>query len=145
LGHEERSAQLLQAVCQRWRVPADGRELAEVVAREHGNIHRSGELGAAALLRLFERCDALRKPERFAQVLWACECDARGRKGLQEQPYAPRPRLQAALAAALAVPTAPVAQAAARRGLQGPEVGRAIAQARQQALVAWLAAGQDRG
>ncbi len=145
LGHEERSAQLLQAVCQRWRVPADGRELAEVVAREHGNIHRSDALGAAALLRLFERCDALRKPERFAQVLWACECDARGRKGLQEQPYAPRPRLQAALAAALAVPTAPVAQAAARRGLQGPEVGRAIAQARQQALAAWLAAEQVAG
>jgi tRNA nucleotidyltransferase (CCA-adding enzyme) len=41
-------------------------ELAEVVAREHGNIHRSGELGAAALVRLLERCDAIRKPQRFA-------------------------------------------------------------------------------
>ena len=139
IGHEERSARLLQGVCQRWRVPTDCRELADVVAREHGNIHRCASLGAAALLRLLGRCDALRKPERFEQVLWACECDARGRQGLQHQPYPQRAHLHAALHAALAVPTAPLAEAAARQGLQGKAVGEAIAQARQQAIAAWLA------
>ena len=139
IGHEERSARLLQGVCQRWRVPTDCRELADVVAREHGNIHRCTSLGAAALLRLLGRCDALRKPERFEQVLWACECDARGRQGLQHQPYPQRAHLHAALHAALAVPTAPLAEAAARQGLQGKAVGEAIAQARQQAIAAWLA------
>ena len=139
IGHEERSARLLQGVCQRWRVPTDCRELADVVAREHGNIHRCASLGAAALLRLLGRCDALRKPERFEQVLWACECDARGRQGLQQQPYPQRAHLHAALHAALAVPTAPLAEAAARQGLQGKAVGEAIAQARQQAIAVWLA------
>ena len=73
------------------------RELADVVAREHGNIHRSGDLNAAALMRLFERCDAIRQPARFALALLACECDARGRLGLEDRDYPPRARLQAAL------------------------------------------------
>jgi tRNA nucleotidyltransferase (CCA-adding enzyme) len=49
IGHEQRSVKLVHALCERWRVPAACRELAEVVAREHGNVHRSGEIGAAAL------------------------------------------------------------------------------------------------
>jgi hypothetical protein len=57
IGHEQRSARLLLQVCERWRVPNDCKELAEVVGREHGNIHRSHELNAAAQLRLLERCD----------------------------------------------------------------------------------------
>ncbi len=134
IGHEARSARLLQGVAERLRVPADCRETADVVAREHGNIHRSGELGAAALLRLLERCDALRKPERFADVLLACECDARGRLGFEDAPYPQRPHLAAALAAARAVPTGPIAAEAARAGLGGPQVGEAIRRARTEAL-----------
>ncbi|MBU3739913.1 MAG: multifunctional CCA addition/repair protein, partial [Rhodoferax sp.] len=60
IGHEGRSLRLLRQVAGRWRVPADCLELAEVVAQEHGNIHRSGELQPEAVLRLLERCDALR-------------------------------------------------------------------------------------
>lgn len=134
IGHEQRSARLLQGVCARWRVPNDCKELADVVAREHGNIHRSGELNAAAVLRLLERCDALRKPARFAEALLACECDARGRTGFEDRPYPQRQRLQTALDAALAVDTAPIAQAAAQRGLKGPAIGEAVASARQQAV-----------
>ena len=93
IGHEERSAKLLRNVAERLRVPVDCRETADVVAREHGNIHRSGDLSAAALVRLLERCDAIRKPERFADVLLACECDARGRLGFEEAAYPQRPRL----------------------------------------------------
>jgi len=140
IGHEQRSARLLQAVCERWRVPNDCRELADVVAREHGNIHRSSELNAAAVLRLLERCDAIRKPARFAEALLACECDARGRTGFENAAYPQRPRLQAALEAALAVETAPVAQAAAQRGLKGKAIGDAVAQAREQAVAAALRA-----
>lgn len=138
LGHEERSAQLLQAVCQRWRVPADGRELAEVVAREHGNIHRSSALSAAALVRLLERCDAIRKPERFAEILLACECDARGRLGFEEAAYPQRQRLAAALQAVQAVVTRDIAARAAAQGITGPQVGKLIHQARVDAVAHWL-------
>jgi tRNA nucleotidyltransferase (CCA-adding enzyme) len=109
LGHEDRSATLARAVGERWRVSADCKELAEVVAREHTNIHRCLEFSSAALVRLLERCDAFRRPERFAQALLACECDARGRAGLTEQPYPQRARLGSALEAAQAVATNNVA------------------------------------
>src|SRR3989344_2475835 len=134
LGHEGRSAKRLQQVGQRLRVPNDCRELADVVAREHGNIHRSGELNAAAVLRLLERCDAIRKPERFMQVLLACECDARGRLGFEEAPYAPRDRLSAALRTALSVDTTELARNAMAQGRQGKDIGTLIQQARTQAL-----------
>jgi tRNA nucleotidyltransferase (CCA-adding enzyme) len=133
-GHEQRSAKLLKEVCDRLRVPNECRELADVVAREHGNIHRSGDLGAAAIVRLLERCDAFRKPQRFEQVLLACECDARGRKGLEERPYAPRPRLLAALNAARAVDTATVAAQARDQGLSGDAIGARIQHARVQVV-----------
>ena len=138
IGHEERSARLLKALCLRLRVPNDCSELADVVAREHGNIHRSGEFGAAALVRLLERCDAFRKPERFADILLACECDARGRLGLNEQPYPQRQRLLSALSAAQSVMTAEVAAAAEAQGLSGAAIGQAVQVARTQALTLWL-------
>ena len=141
IGHEERSARLLKALCLRLRVPNDCSELAEVVAREHGNIHRSGEFGAAALVRLLERCDAFRKPERFADILLACECDARGRLGLNEQPYPQRQRLLGALTAAQSVNTAEVAAAAEAQGLSGAAIGQAVQAARTEALNAWLSNG----
>ncbi|NDY92605.1 multifunctional CCA addition/repair protein, partial [Ideonella livida] len=116
LGHEARSEALVRTVNARLKVPGDCAELALLVAREHTHIHRSPEGGASALLRLMERCDAFRRPERFEQALLACEADARGRLGLEAQPYAARPLLQAAFAAARGVDTAPVAAAAVARG-----------------------------
>jgi tRNA nucleotidyltransferase (CCA-adding enzyme) len=138
IGHEQRSAKLLQGLCERLRVPTDCRELADVVAREHGNIHRSGELGAAALVRLMERCDAIRKPARFDEVLLACECDARGRLGFEEAAYPQRQRLAAVLAAVQSVATRDIAALAAARGVSGPKVGELIHQARAGAVAQWL-------
>jgi tRNA nucleotidyltransferase (CCA-adding enzyme) len=138
IGHEERSARLLKKLANRVRVPNDCRDLADVVAREHGNIHRSGEFNAAALVRLLERCDAFRKPLRFDEALLACECDARGRGGAQDKPYPQRQRLQAALDAAQQVATHVIAEAAQAAGAQGEKIGGLIHQARiaavQQAL-----------
>ncbi len=134
IGHEGRSVKLLQKVCERLRVPTEGKELAEVVAREHGNIHRSTELGPEALMRLLERCDAIRQSERFALVLQACECDARGRLGFEEAAYPQAARLFRAQQAALSVETAPIAQAAAQAGLTGPKIGERITQGRVRAI-----------
>ena len=142
LGHEGRSVQLLRDVNERLRVPNDCRELADVVAREHGNIHRSGNFGAAAVLRLLGRCDAWRKPQRFIEVLLACECDARGRLGYADQPYPQGERLHRALALGQAVDTARVSAEALARGLKGPAIGQAIDEAREAALSAGLDTAQ---
>lgn len=138
IDHETRSAELLKDVAERLRVPVDCRETADVVAREHGHIHRSTDLSAAALVRLLERCDAIRKPERFAEILLACECDARGRLGFEESAYPQRPRLLAMLAAVQSVITREIAAQAAARGQSGPQVGALIHQARVEAVAQWL-------
>jgi tRNA nucleotidyltransferase (CCA-adding enzyme) len=134
IGHEGRSVKLAKTAAERLRVPGDCSELAEVVAREHGNIHRSGELNAAAVMRLLTRCDAIRQSERFALVLQACEADARGRLGLEDTPYPQAQRLTLALQAALGVVTATIAAAAAREGLSGPHIGERIEAARVTAV-----------
>jgi tRNA nucleotidyltransferase (CCA-adding enzyme) len=138
IGHEERSARLLKTVVHRLRVPNECAELADVVAREHGNIHRSGSFQAAALLRLLERCDALRKPERMRQVLLACQCDAQGRLGHQETPYPQAERIAKALDLALAVATDSIASRAMAAGASGPQIGQAIHAARSAAIAGGL-------
>ncbi len=138
LGHEERSVKLLLPVCERLRVPVDCKELAVVVAKEHGNIHRSLELNAAAVMRLLERCDAIRKPQRFRDALLACECDARGRLGKQGDAYPQATRLANALQAALAVATEPIAARAIEQGATGPKIGEMIARERVRAVAAAL-------
>ncbi|MCB8745627.1 multifunctional CCA addition/repair protein [Rhodoferax sp. U2-2l] len=136
LGHEERSAKLLKSVCERLRVPVACRELADVVAREHSNIHRCLDFGASALTRLLERCDALRKPQRMHDILRACEADVRGRLGHSETAYPQRQRLLTALAAMQAVDTQTIASEAMASGAGGQKVGELIHQARVAAVQA---------
>jgi tRNA nucleotidyltransferase (CCA-adding enzyme) len=103
IGHEQRSVALARTVCERLKVPNDCRDLALMAARDHGNIHRAAELRASTMVELFERCDALRKPDRFAELLQACEADHRGRLGLADRPYPQAAIWDAALTAARAV------------------------------------------
>jgi tRNA nucleotidyltransferase (CCA-adding enzyme) len=139
IGHELRSVDLARRVCDRLKVPTDCRDAAVLAAREHGNIHRSLDFDAAALLRLLERCDALRRPTLLDHVLDACEADYRGRAGLQDRPYPQRGRLLAALAAARSVDAgAVVAQLQGEK--DGERIARAVHQARVAAIVTGLAA-----
>jgi tRNA nucleotidyltransferase (CCA-adding enzyme) len=115
-GHEARSATLAREVSNRLKAPADCRELAELVGREHGNIGRTAELRADTRVKLLERADALRRPERFALALAACACDYQGRPGYETRPYAPAARWQAALAAVQGVDAGAIARACTDRG-----------------------------
>jgi tRNA nucleotidyltransferase (CCA-adding enzyme) len=142
LGHD---LVWLRRLAERWRVPVACRELAEVVAREQGNIHRSAELNATDLMGLLTRCDALRQPQRFAEVLLACECDARGRMDRHDAAYPQRPRLLAALAAALGVPTASVAATAQAAGASGSQIGEAVYHARVAAVQTGMDPRSGRG
>jgi tRNA nucleotidyltransferase (CCA-adding enzyme) len=134
IGHEQRSEKLTRALCTRWRVPVECKELAELVAREHGNIHQSSGFGAEAVLRLLVRCDALRRPERFLLALQACECDARGRLGKENEAYTQGPRLALLLKAAQSVDSASVSAQALQEGLKGPAVGARLDAARLAAI-----------
>ena len=130
VGHEGRGVHLIQALADRLRVPNDFRDLAIAVARDHGNCHRALELRPGTVLELLERCDALRRPERFHEFLIACEADFRGRTGFESRPYPQADYLRAALATASAAALAP----AERAGLDGATIGTRLRERRIEAL-----------
>lgn len=86
-GHEERGVKLINGLCDRLRIPRRYRELAVLVSRYHLDCHRINEMKATTVMRKLEGLDAFRRPERFDQFLLACEADARGRKGKEQQDY----------------------------------------------------------
>lgn len=137
VGHEERGATLVRRLAERLRVPTDYRHLAELTARWHGIVHRALELRAATILELFERCDALRRPDRFREFLLACEADFRGRPGWETRAYPEGELLRAALEAALGAALG----ADERRGLEGAKIGEALKRRRIAAIGAALERG----
>lgn len=103
IAHEARSVKLAEQLCKRLKVQNEIRDLAIITAREHGNVARAAELDAATVVKLLERCDAFRKPARFAAMLDASECDHLGREGFDYRSYPQKPLLLAALSAAQSV------------------------------------------
>jgi tRNA nucleotidyltransferase (CCA-adding enzyme) len=111
IGHEARSVRLVEQACERLRAPTEVRDLARIVAAEHGNVHRALELRPSTLVKLLERMDALRRPARVEEVLAACEADFRGRPGYADRPYPQAGRIREALAAARSVDAGAIAKA----------------------------------
>ncbi|MDP1612626.1 MAG: multifunctional CCA addition/repair protein [Sulfuritalea sp.] len=144
-GHEAKSVALLEGICERLRVPVECREVARLAARFHGDMHRVAELRPETQLTVLERCDALRRPERFELILLACEADYRGRLGWEERDYAPAAAWRAALTAVRGVDAGAIARAttAEREGRADPQaIARNISAARVVALRALKAASR---
>ena len=135
-GHEAKAVALVEQLCERLRVPTDCRDLARLAARHHGEVHRVEELRPGTIVKLLEQCDALRRPERFEQLLQACACDFHGRPGRETLPYPPAVTLRRALEAARAVDAAAIA----RRIAEPKKIAPALHQARVDAVKAALAA-----
>jgi tRNA nucleotidyltransferase (CCA-adding enzyme) len=131
-GHEELGVPRIEALCGRLKVPNGHRELGILAARQHTLVHRALELKPTTLLKLLEECDAFRRPERFAELLAACEADARGRTGLENAPYPQVAYLVAAQAAAAAV----TLSEDEKRDLKGAALGEALRRRRLQAVTA---------
>jgi tRNA nucleotidyltransferase (CCA-adding enzyme) len=138
IAHEARSVTLAQQLGARLRAPADCSELARVVARYHGNVHRAHELRAATLLDLLLAADALRRPERLEGLLRACAADALSRPGRAGGSYAPGERIRAAIEVVRGVDAAAVA--AAHAGAR--DLPQRIRAARIEALRAWESADE---
>ena len=125
IGHEMRSVNLLKDVCERLRVPGECRDLATLVAKYHGNVHRARELRADTIVRLFDSCDLWRKPQRFTQILQACESDAHGRTGHEHDAYPQSAYLLQCAHAAQAVNAGEIARACADKNLIADKVREA--------------------
>jgi tRNA nucleotidyltransferase (CCA-adding enzyme) len=129
-GHEEAGVPVIEALCARLKVPNGFRDLAVLTARHHAVVHRAAELRPTTVLKLLEATDAFRRPERFEEMLEACEADARGRTGLEAQPYPQREYLRRARAAAGAVSL----DEGERQGLKGAAIGEKIREKRLAAI-----------
>ena len=131
-----RDAHPIRQMCARLRVPTDCTAMAEVAARERVALQDCVNLAPGALVQLLERCDAFRKPARFADLLLVVECDAHAGDDRLDLPYPPRAHMLAVLAAAQAVSTAHVAAQAQAQGLAGRQIGELVHAARVEAVAA---------
>ena len=130
IGHELRSVALIHEVVSKLKVPNDCKDLALVVAKYHGKLHAVRQMKASTLLQFLEALDAFRQRARFDDFLLACECDSRGRLGLEQCPLDDAHHLSRALLAALTVDAGAIA-----RTCDGPtDIKSAIFAARQQAI-----------
>ena len=140
-GHEHKSVELVERLCERLRVPAECRDLAVLAARYHGDVHRAEELRPATVLKLLAASDIYRRPARFEELLAACSCDYHGRSGLEARPYPQADLLRAAATAARAVDAGAIAQ-----GMNGDpgRIAAAIEAARLDAVSSSLSGGRQR-
>jgi tRNA nucleotidyltransferase (CCA-adding enzyme) len=138
-GHEQRSLPLVESLCERLRVPRGHRTLALLVARHHLVCHRALELKPSTAYELIEALDGFRRPERVAQFLQACEADARGRAGREEDAYPQAAHLHAAHDAARAVDAGALAAVVEAHGSgNGPAIAARVREARIAAIArAW--------
>ena len=136
IGHEQRSVDLLKGLCERLRVPSECRDLALLVAQYHSHVHKARELRADTIVKVFDACDLWRKPERFAQILLACESDAHGRTGHEHDAYPQSAYLLECARAAQAVNAGDIARACADKGLIADKLREARIVAVEEAISA---------
>ena len=133
-GHEEKGAALVKLLCERLRVPNDCRDLGVLCARWHGEVHNAASLPAERLLALLDGIDALRRPERFHDLITACACDHHGRLGFDNVAYPAVKYLRAALTKLQGIDQAAIAKSAAAPA----GISNAIQQAKLVALNAHI-------
>lgn len=127
--HEERGVAPVTEVCERLKVPTALKLLAIAVCKEHLKCHQAFTLKAGTLWRLLQRLDVLRRPERVEAYVQACECDARGRLGLEDRPY---PQAQYVLDAMHIVRNIKASDLPPE--IKGPDIGEMLIQKRIEAI-----------
>ena len=130
IGHDQRGQEPVSGLCERWRAPVECRELAILASREHILIHRARELRDTTAADLLQRCDALRRPKRFDQLLEVCRSDAHGRLGHEDDAYPQAAYLQALRDAAAGIDAGAIAKACADKS----RIAEAVQQARIEAI-----------
>ena len=116
--HCHTGVKIIKKLCERVRVPNEFRDLALLVCEQHSNIHRAGELKPTTFLKVLNKFDVWRKPDRLNDILLCCQADHAGRKGLEDQPYPQKARFEAAYQAALQVEV----KAIIADGFQGKDI-----------------------
>ncbi|MBN3493264.1 multifunctional CCA addition/repair protein [Vibrio neptunius] len=101
--HCHTGLKLIKSLCERIRVPNEYRDLALMVCEQHSNIHRAAELRPETKLKVLNKFDVWRKPERLEDILICCMADSRGRTGFEDIDYPQKAIFEQAYQAALSV------------------------------------------
>ena len=117
-GHGLKGLVPIKALCARIKAPNDYRDLALLVSELHQNIHNIDQLRPETLIKLFDRADLWRKPQRLEQITLACEADAKGRLGLEDEAYPQASYFKHTFEVANAVAVKPIIDA----GFKGAEI-----------------------
>jgi tRNA nucleotidyltransferase (CCA-adding enzyme) len=134
-GHETRGCKLIRELAARLPVPNACRDLGLIVAEFHTHVHRAFELRPTTILKVLEKTDAFRRPQRFEQFLLTCEADARGRAGLENRRYGQADFFRQAFSAAASIDAATIAADADSRDIRD-----AIRRARSKAIAEFITA-----
>lgn len=113
--HETLGLPLVQSLCDRWKVPADMKKFALLVCQEHQHVHRALVMRPSSVISLFMRAGVFHRPDRLESLLEACECDARGRLGLEERDYPQAAYLRVAFEAVRKVDAGAIALACRKK------------------------------
>ncbi|QYK08190.1 multifunctional CCA addition/repair protein [Shewanella mangrovisoli] len=121
-GHGQKGLPVIKSLCERLRVPNEYRDLALLVSDQHQNVHQAFELRSETIIKLFDKADFWRKPERLEQLLLACIADMRGRTGFEHHAYPQGDYLSACFSAANTVDVKAIIAA----GFQGAQIKQAL-------------------
>ncbi len=130
INHEERGVPLVEVLCRRYKIPNNFRDLAVLVTRYHLHYHRAAELKPATLFKTLQAVDAMRRPQRYAQFLLACEADSRGRTGYETRHFEQPAIMRAALKAVTEISVQPLLE----EGLQGKQLADKLDRLRIKAI-----------
>ena len=132
-GHGPAGVPLVEALCQRYRIPNQIRDLAKLAAKYHDHLHRIEKMRPSKIIRLFDAIDAWRKPERIDQLAIISEADARGRQGAENLPYPQGIFFRQAFKIANQVDVKSIVS----RGLKGSAIREALTKQREVAIIEW--------
>ena len=136
-GHDKKGVVPIETFCERLKIPVEYRDLAMLASRYHILIHQCRELRPSTLLEILHGLDAIRRPDRFREVLLVCEADHQGRAGNESTQYPQSDYMTGAYDACMKVDVAAIVSSV--KG--GEAIKKALHDARVIAIQEWQMTG----
>ncbi len=134
-GHEQLGLPVLDQFCKRLRIPKSFKALALQVMQYHTHCHRVFELKASTLTDMLGSLGAFKTSSSIVEdFVLACEADAKGRTGLENNPYPQAFFVLQAANAACNVNTSDILNGQ----LEGSKIGDAIRRLRIKAVAEFI-------
>jgi len=139
-GHEREGVAVVEAFCERLKVPNRFRDIGVLTSDNHTLCHTLEQLRPQTIHKLIvTNLNALVHPERFIAFTQACQCDAQGRgETLVDKPYPQAAKLRAIHNELQKMDKKQIVQDALKSGKKGPEIGETVKQAEIDCIKAFL-------